>query len=271
MLFQTFYCLPLSSSRKTHPRHWTYINVCRVSFGGVSNMLLVPSITFYFHYNIWGCMCSTGPFKYRWLKGYIYSSCYYHHQIGSIHLSHCFHIFQWLCACDVCYIIFCHLLHIHCGKTGDLFSLVLCSLWSSANGRIRFGLQIVFICLYITPSHYHHCANFIWRHWTYKMPVRYNLSCVSKIKHIFSVIQSTICGAVCFQFTHSLCDDWENIYTLSYYHHQIGSMNYYPLFRVRSWNNGMRCMSFLCMMLAWLLTSPGHHGACYSLHTIYIS
>ena len=33
-------------------------------------------------------------------------------------------------------------------------------------------------------------------------------------------------------------------YTLSYYHHQIGSMNYYPLFRVRSWNNGMRCMSF---------------------------
>ena len=45
----------------------------------------------------------------------------------------------------------------------------------SANSRIRFGLQIVFVCLYITPSHYHHCANFIWRHWTYKMPVRYNL------------------------------------------------------------------------------------------------
>ena len=29
---------------------------------------------------------------------------------------------------------------------------------------------------------------------------------------------------------------------LSYYHHQIGSMNYYPLFRVRSWNNDVRCM-----------------------------
>ena len=27
-------------------------------------------------------------------------------------------------------------------------------------------------------------------------------------------------------------------------HHQIGSMNYYPLFSVRSWNNGMRCMYF---------------------------
>ena len=35
---------------------------------------------------------------------------------------------------------------------------------------------------------------------------------------------------------------------LSYYHHQIGSMNYYPLFRVRSWNNGMRCMSFYILL-----------------------
>ena len=34
----------------------------------------------------------------------------------------------------------------------------------------------------------------------------------------------------------------ERTYTLSYHHHQIG-MNYYPLFRVRSSNNGMRSMS----------------------------
>ena len=39
-------------------------------------------------------MCSTGPFQFRWLKGYIYSSCYYHHQIGSINLTHCYHIFR---------------------------------------------------------------------------------------------------------------------------------------------------------------------------------
>ena len=82
-----------------------------------------------FNYNIWGCMCSTGPFTYRRLKGYIYSSCYYHHQIGSIYLSHCFHIFPWLCAWNVCYIILCNLLYIHSGKTGNLFSSVLCSLW----------------------------------------------------------------------------------------------------------------------------------------------
>ena len=29
----------------------------------------------------------------------------------------------------------------------------------SANNRIRFVLKIVFVCLYITPSDIHHCAN----------------------------------------------------------------------------------------------------------------
>ena len=29
----------------------------------------------------------------------------------------------------------------------------------SANNRIRFGLQIVFVCTYITLSRYHYCAN----------------------------------------------------------------------------------------------------------------
>ena len=40
----------------------------------------------------------------------------------------------------------------------------------------------------------------------------------------------------------------ERIYTLSYYHHQIGSMNYYPLFRVMLWNNGMHCMFLYIVM-----------------------
>ena len=61
----------------------------------------------------------------------------------------------------------------------------------SANSRIRFGLQIVFVCLYITPSHYHHCANFIWRHWFDKMPVRYNLSSVWARLSIFSQLTIT--------------------------------------------------------------------------------
>ena len=50
-------------------------------------------------------------------------------------------------------------------KTGICFHCIV-QFMMSANGRIRFSLQIVFVCLYITPSHYHHGANFIWRHWT---------------------------------------------------------------------------------------------------------
>ena len=53
---------------------------------------------------------------------------------------------------------------------------------------------------------------------------------------------------LCFQFTHFPRDDWENIH-LSYYHNQIGSMNYYSLFRVRSWNNGMHCMSLYILLM----------------------
>ena len=56
----------------------------------------------------------------------------------------------------------------------------------NASSRIRFGLQVVFVYLYIKPSHYHHCANFIWGHWIYKMPVRYNLSSVWVMISIFS-------------------------------------------------------------------------------------
>ena len=50
-------------------------------------------------------------------------------------------------------------------------------------------------------------------------------------------------GAVCIQLTH-LSYDFDNTCTLSYYHHQIGNMTHLPLFRVRSWNNGMHSMPF---------------------------
>ena len=108
----------------------TYKCLWALSCGGVSNMLLVLSTTFHCHFNIWSCMCSTDPFQFRWLKAYIYRSImllsssnlkYQHYPL----LSH----FPWLCASDACYITFCHLLHMHSGKTRVLFSLLLCSLW----------------------------------------------------------------------------------------------------------------------------------------------
>ena len=70
----------------------------------------------------------------------------------------------------------------------------------------------------------------IWRHWTYKMPVRYILASVWVRLSIFSqlsIIQYM--GLYVFSLHNSLVMI-ERIYT--YYHNQIGSMDY-PLFRVR--------------------------------------
>ena len=227
-----------------------YIYFCRVSCGGVVNMLLVLSITFYFHYNIWGCMCSTGPNQYRWLKGYIYSSCYYRHQIGSIHLSHCYHFPVVVCLRYLLHHILSLIAHTF-RENRTLFSLLLCSLrWVQIVGYVLPCRSYSFGCIV------HHLIIIIVQTYLKTLNLKsacqiYFVECVSKIKHILSVIQYRIhyiiCGAVCFQFTHSPCDDWDNIYTLSY-HQQIGSMNYYPFFRVRSWNNGVRCMSFYILV-----------------------
>ena len=37
--------------------------------------------------------------------------------------------------------------------------IIIVQFMVSANNRIRFVLKIVFVCLYITPSDYHHCVN----------------------------------------------------------------------------------------------------------------
>ena len=114
----------------------------------------------------------------------------------------------------------------------DFFFIIIVLFIMSANSQIRFGLQIVFLCLYITPPHCHHCANL--SEDIELVKCLSDILCrVSKIKHILSIILYTIYGAVWFHF---LCDDWENIPFVL-----LSSSNrtYEPLFRVRSWNNGV--------------------------------
>ena len=125
---------------------------------GVS-MLLVLSITLYCHYNVCGCMCSTGLFQFRWLKGWIYSSCCYHHQIGSINLTHCYHHFS-VVVCLRCLLHrFLSLIAYTFCENRDFVFIIIVQFMMSSNSRIRFGLQISFVCLYITPFHYHYSAN----------------------------------------------------------------------------------------------------------------
>ena len=88
------------------------------------------------------------------------------------------------------------------------------------------------------------------------MPVRYILSSVWVRLSIWfshmSIIQYM--GLCVFSFPISLVMI-ERIYTLSYYHHQIGSMNCYPLFRLRSCKNGMRYMSLYILIGADVLVT----------------
>ena len=81
----------------------------------------------------------------------------------------------------------------------------------SANNWIHFGLQI--ICLYITLSHYHHCANL--SEDIELIKCLSDIFCqVCKIKHICSATHYTICGVVCFKLTHFLCDDWDDFFII---------------------------------------------------------
>ena len=105
----------------------------------------------------------------------------------------------------------------------DRFSIIIVQFMISSNSRMRFGLKIVFVCLYITSS----LCKLIWRHWTYKMSVRYILSSVWVRLSIFSQISFIqYMGLYVFSLPISLVII-ERIYTLSYYHRQIGCMNYY--------------------------------------------
>ena len=89
-----------------------------------------------------------------------------------------------LCAWDVCYIIFCHFLHMRSGRTGNLFPLLLCSLWwVQTFGYVLACRSYSFVCTV------HHLIIIIVQ--TYlkalnKMSVRYILSSVWVRLSIFS-------------------------------------------------------------------------------------
>ena len=154
-------------------------------------------------------MCSTGPFQFRWLRGYTHSSCNYHHQIGSINLTH-YHIFRgcvpemFVTSYSVIYCIYIP------GKPGFCFHCY-CAVYDECKYSDTFWLaDRVRLFVHYTISLSSLCK-LIWGHWTYKTPVRYMVSSVWVGLSIFSVIHYTINGAVCFQFTRFHCDGRENI------------------------------------------------------------
>ena len=148
-------------------------------------MLLVLSITFYFFITIYGVVCvQLAHFSSRWLKGYIYSSCYYHHQIGSIHLYHCYHIRGCVPEMFVTSYYVTHCMYVP-GKPGICFHHY-CAVYDECNysdtvwlpDRTRLFVQYT---VSLSPL-----CKLIWRHWIYKMPLRYILLSVWVRLSIFS-------------------------------------------------------------------------------------
>ena len=114
----------------------------------------------------------------------------------------------------------------------------------------------MFVSLYIAPSHYHHCVNL--SEDTELIKCLSDMIFVDCVRFsIFFQLSIIKYMALCvFIFATSLVMI-ERLYTLSYHHNQIGSMNYYPLFRVRSWNHDMHCMyiyilRFADILYAWI-------------------
>ena len=88
------------------------------------------------------------------------------------------------------------------------------------------------------------------RHWTTKMLVRYMLPRVCIRLRQFSQLSFIRCMGRCVFSLPNSSVVTVRMCSLSYYHHQIGSMNHKPLFRVRSWNSSMRCISYYVLIIS---------------------
>ena len=105
-------------------------------------------------------MCSTGPIEFRWVKGYTYNPSYHHHKIGSIQLSDCCHIFLWFYVWDGMVVLSCSLIYYiyNPGTVGPCFHY-WCAVYAIWKRSDTYGLWVVFVCLQIAPSHYHHYSD----------------------------------------------------------------------------------------------------------------
>ena len=104
-------------------------------------------------------------------------SCYNHHKIGSVHLSHCYHILPWLCVWDIVALYFVTYCIFSPGKPGFCFHYH-CAVYYACKWSDTFWVEDrIRLFVHYTISLSSLCK-FVWRHWTYKMPVRYSLSSV---------------------------------------------------------------------------------------------
>ena len=126
--------------------HWVVIWVA-----ALPDILISPYIA-----QFMGCVISMKHCGLK--KGYIYSSCYYHHQseVSTLPIVIIFSVVVCL-KCFLRHIL--SLIAYTIRENRNFVFIIIGQFMMSANTRIRFGLQVVLVYWYITPSHYHQCAN----------------------------------------------------------------------------------------------------------------
>ena len=122
--------------------------------------------------------------------------------------------------------------------------IIIVQFMMSANIRIRFGLQIVLVCLYSTPSHYHHCAN-----------LSEGIELIKCLRYILSSVwvRLSIFSPLSIMYVFSLPISLVMIARIYIYFVLLSSSNrkyeLLPIVRARSWNNGVHCMSFYILII----------------------
>ena len=144
ILFETFYCLPLLSWYKTAHGHWPHVNVCRVSCGGVVNMLLVLPITSFI--KIYGVVCvqlshfSIGDWNDLSSAHVI---IIIKSEVSNLPIVIIFTMV--VCLRSLLYHILLLIAYTFRENRGFVF-IIIVQLMMSANNRIRFVLKIIFVC-----------------------------------------------------------------------------------------------------------------------------
>ena len=156
----------------------------------------------------------TGPFAFRWLKGCIYNPFYYHHQIGSNHLSHCCHIFRG-CVSEMVVLSHSFIYYIYIPITpGPCFNY-LCSVYGICKWSDTLWLVIRVLLFANYTISLSSLCRLIWRHWTIKMLVRYMLPSVCLRLRQFSRLSFIKYMGLCVvKFTQFSCDDREYVYSV---------------------------------------------------------
>ena len=145
---------------------------------------------------------SDGPFRFMWLRRYIYNSSYcHHHQIEN------FSRFRF---CDISrgyvsdVVVPSNAVSvIYISRKLGFVPLLLCSLMMCANNRVHFGPMVVFVCLHITL----HLTIMIMQ--THLKVLNFwmtcqahSVECVSKMRSILPIIFHEIYEAVGIQLAH---------------------------------------------------------------------